>query len=144
MNARRAQPGYHEVAPLDMRVWRVRAETGAARVPAEVVQFVTGIRHRHAADDLAVARRGWIDIDDRDFVGVSPLRVEARHVSEALGRRARGHARRRIKARIGGPGNHRFLPFAASTQGVLVSSKPPRARIPFLHGVRFEAALIYP
>jgi len=33
------------------------------------VQLVAGARHRDAADDLRVARRGGIEINDRDLVG---------------------------------------------------------------------------
>ena len=56
VDVRRAQPGRDQVAPLDVRMRRVRTEMRAAGVPAEVVQLVAGAGHRDAPDDLAVGR----------------------------------------------------------------------------------------
>src|SRR5262249_42653750 len=56
VDARGAQSGHEQVAPLDVRVWGVRAEGRAAGVPAEVVQLVADVRHGRAPDDLTVAR----------------------------------------------------------------------------------------
>ena len=67
VDARGAQARHDEVAPLDVRMRRVRAEARRAGVPAEMVQLVAGIRHRDAADDLRIGaalsgrrrRRRW-------------------------------------------------------------------------------------
>src|SRR5215510_360473 len=40
VDARGAKARHDQIAPLDMRVWRVRAKAGAAGVPAEMVQLV--------------------------------------------------------------------------------------------------------
>ena len=50
VDARRAEPRDHEVAPPHVRVRRVRAQRRAARVPAEVVQLVAGERQVEPPD----------------------------------------------------------------------------------------------
>ncbi len=76
VDARGAQPRHHQVPALDMRVRRIRAETGGARIPAEMMQLVARVRHRHGADDRRVGFRFGIDIDDGDAVGALALWVE--------------------------------------------------------------------
>ena len=93
VNARRAQARHDEVAPLHMRVGRVGAKAGRARVPAEMVQLVAGIRHVDLADDLRVGARAGIDVDDGYRVGLLPVGVERRHIGQFLRRRFRGHSR---------------------------------------------------
>ena len=57
VDARGAEAGHDQVAPLDVRVRRVRAEHRGAGVPAEVVQLVAGVGHLDLADELAVGAR---------------------------------------------------------------------------------------
>src|SRR5262249_39617247 len=51
MNARRPQTRHDEVAPLAMRMRRVRAEARGAGVPTEMMQLVADIGHRDGAED---------------------------------------------------------------------------------------------
>ena len=101
MDARRSQPGHHEVAALSMGVWRVRAETRRAGVPAEVVQLVTCIGHRGRVHDLGVVLRLWIDINDRDCIRRLAGRIEGSDVGKRLGCRLHGHAGGWVEAWIG-------------------------------------------
>ena len=71
--------------------------------------------HRDPADDLRVARRGGIEIDNGEFVGAPALRIEARDIRQPLGRGARRHPRRGIKTRIGCPCRHAASPIQAGT-----------------------------
>ena len=50
---------------LDMRMWHVGAQRGSARVPAKMVQFVSGVWKDNLSDALAVTRRRGINIDRR-------------------------------------------------------------------------------
>jgi hypothetical protein len=53
VDPRAAQPGDEQVSALDVRVRRPWAERRRARVPAEVVQLVAGVRHVEPADQPA-------------------------------------------------------------------------------------------
>ena len=78
-----AETGHDQVAPLDVRVRRVRAEHRGAGVPAEVVQLVAGVGHLDFADELAVGARGGVDVDDGDGVGpVVAGRIDPHDVGE--------------------------------------------------------------
>ena len=63
-----AQPRHDQVAPLDMRVRRVRAQAGRAGVPAEMVQLVARRRHVGLTHDTAIVRRRGIDVDHADRI----------------------------------------------------------------------------
>ena len=106
VDARGAQSRHDEVAPLHMRVRHVRAEAGRAGVPAEMVQLVARVRHRHGVEDASVARRRRVDIHHRDRVRPLAVRIEGGDVGDGLRRGLRRHARRGIEARIGSPGGH--------------------------------------
>ena len=69
VDARAAQPGHEQVAALDVRVRRPRAERRGARVPAEVVQLVADVGHVEPADELPVGRRALLEVEHRDRVG---------------------------------------------------------------------------
>ena len=84
-----------------MRMRRVGAQTGRARVPAEMMQFVPGIRHRHRVEDFGVGLRTGIDIDDGDGVRHLARRDRKRRHRPRLGRRLHGHAGGRIEGRVG-------------------------------------------
>ena len=100
---------HDQVAPLQVRVGRVRAEGGAARVPAEVVQLVTRGRHFYPADDRRACRRPRVDVDHGDAVGPPPLGVELRDVGDLLGRGPSRQARRGIERGVRCPGCHDAL-----------------------------------
>jgi hypothetical protein len=55
---------HDQVTALHMRMGSVRAQTGAARVPAEMMQFVGDIRHVHLTDQVAITRGFGIDVHD--------------------------------------------------------------------------------
>jgi hypothetical protein len=75
-----------------MGVRRVRAQAGGAGVPAEVVQFVAGVRHRGGADDLRIGLGLGIDVDHGDRIGRLAVGVEGGDVGERFRRRLHGHA----------------------------------------------------
>ena len=111
VDARGAQARHHQIAPLDMRMRRVRAEARRAGVPAEVMEFVAGVGHRDRADDLRIGRRLRVDVDDaRSHRATWRVGIERRHVGHGFGRRLRRLPRGRIEARIGLPGRHGYLP----------------------------------
>jgi hypothetical protein len=56
--------GLDQVGAFDVRMWIVRAQASAARVPAEMMQLVAGVRHVHLANEMAVARGQRIDVHD--------------------------------------------------------------------------------
>ncbi len=106
VQARGAQARHHQIAALDMGMGRVRAQAGAAGVPAEMMQLVAGVRHVDLADDLAVAARAGRHIDHRDRIRLLAVRVEGRDVGQRLRRGLHGHAGRRVEGGIGLPGCH--------------------------------------
>jgi hypothetical protein len=105
VDARRAQPRHHEVAPLHVRVRRVGTEARAARVPPEVVQLVPGPRHVEAAERLPVGRGGGVDVDRRERVGPA-ARVEHRHVGDRFRGCLHGHGGGGIERRVGDHAGH--------------------------------------
>jgi len=74
-----------------------------------MMQLVAQAGHFHAAEDVRIGFGAGIDVDDRDRVRLLPGRIECGHIGEFFSRRLHGHARRRIKARIGSP-SHGILP----------------------------------
>ena len=102
VDARGVDPRHHQVAPLDVRMRRVRAQARAAGVPAEVVQLIAGIRHVDLVDELAVVRRVGVDVDNTDGVGLAVVvAVQHRDVCNPLRFRLRGVLGRRIEAGVG-------------------------------------------
>src|ERR1700738_2166373 len=80
VNPRRSNPRHDQIAPLRVRVRSIRAKASAASVPAEVMQFVTDIRHLHLSDQLAVARRRWIYVHYANRVSsASVCGIQQRH-----------------------------------------------------------------
>ena len=78
-----------------------------------MMQLVAQAGHFHAAEDVRIGFGAGIDVDDRDRVRLLPGRIECGHIGEFFSRRLHGHARRRIKARIGSP-SHGILPACVS------------------------------
>ena len=92
VNAGRAHARHHQVTSLHVRMRRVRAQTGTARVPAEMVQLVARIRHVHATDDRAVRLRRRVEIHDGHRIGAIIRRwIQQSNVCQLLGRRFHGH-----------------------------------------------------
>ncbi len=56
IDARRSQPRNHQIAALCVGVWCIWAQARGAGIPAEVMQFVTGMWHRHIAHDAGISR----------------------------------------------------------------------------------------
>src|SRR5215210_3738088 len=117
VDARRADAGYDQVPPLDVRVRSVGAQRRTARVPAEVVQLIPGVWQVHTPDDLAVGLRIRIDIEDSKRVRASVtvavqgrIGVQECHVGELLRWRLHGHLGRGVETGVRSPGYHgRFL-----------------------------------
>src|ERR1700691_477213 len=78
MDSRRLDAWHDQVAPLGMRMWHVRAEASAASVPTEMVQFVAGVGHVHAAHKTAVGRGRRVHIHDTQRVG-TPITFWVEH-----------------------------------------------------------------
>src|SRR6202048_4441093 len=80
----------------------------------------------HGTDDAAVGWRGGIDVDHGDGIPAPSGGIESRHICQCLCRRLRGLARRRIKAWIGLPCRHGFLPVAWQLELSLAASDGQR------------------
>ena len=89
----RPQPRHDEVAPFHMRVRRIGAKAGRAGIPAEMVQFVAGIRHVDLADDARVGRGFGVDIDHGYRIGFLAVRIEGGHIGQRFLRRLGRHSR---------------------------------------------------
>ena len=87
VNSRGPKTRDDQVPAFKERVTRQRRQRRRTGVPAEVVKFVTFVRHHHGVDDLAVTRRLWIDIDDTQAVGLREIRAQHKAVGIFLGRR---------------------------------------------------------
>jgi protein involved in polysaccharide export with SLBB domain len=72
MNAGGAKTRDDQVAAFHMGMRGVRAQRGAACVPAEVMQLVSGVRHVDPAYDLAVGLRLRIYVQNHQSVRPSP------------------------------------------------------------------------
>ena len=110
VDARGAQAGHEQVAALDVRVGRPRAQRRGAGVPAEVVQLVADVGHVEPADDLAVGRRAGLEVEDRQRVGRAVAvraRVQRDDVGEGLGRRAGRDGGGGVEAGIRSPAGHK-------------------------------------
>ena len=90
MDARRVDARHDQVAAFHMRMRSVRAQAGAAGVPAEMMQLIAGIRHVHLADDMAVAGGGGIDVHDAQSI-VTAVILSVDHCDERQFFRRRMH-----------------------------------------------------
>ena len=116
VDSRRSHARHHEIAPLHVRVRRVRAQARAARVPPEVVQLVAGAGHVDARDLCAVAGRCGIDIQHGKGVAGGRVGIEQRHVGMCFHWRLHGHRRRRVEALVGKQFRHRRALLAVSVR----------------------------
>ena len=101
VNARRVDARHDQIAPFHVRMRRVGAQAGTARVPAEVVELVPRVRHVGLANQPAVTLRGRIQVHDAERVGASFTRVDECDISQRLRRGLRRHRRRGIERRVG-------------------------------------------
>jgi hypothetical protein len=85
VNARRAQTRHQQVAALDVRMGRVRAQRRAAGVPAVVMQFVADVRDLGAANHLAEGGRAGVNVNHAQGVvpPVGGIGIEGYDVGEA-------------------------------------------------------------
>ena len=83
VDAARLQTRNDEVAPVAGLAVARRAD-----VPAEVVEFVAGLGHREAVDDLRISLRRRVGIDDREVIGLvdAGVRVGAGDEEQLLAR----------------------------------------------------------
>lgn len=106
VNPRGPNAGDYQITSLDMRMWRVGAQRGSARVPAKMVQFVFGVWKDNLSDALAVTRRRGINIDHQDcIVQRAAGRIEARGACElfrgGLHCQTRGGVKRGVRPKQG-------------------------------------------
>jgi len=94
-----------------VRMRSIRAETGTARIPSKVMQFVAGVRHLHASDDFSVPRGRRIHIDHADGIRPPPIcRIQQGDIREFFGGGLTRQLRRGIKCRIRSPQLHSVSP----------------------------------
>jgi len=70
INSRGAEPGDDQVAPLEERVAGEWRQCRRAGVPAEMMELVALVRHRHRMDNLAECGRAALYIDHREGIGL--------------------------------------------------------------------------
>ena len=92
--------GHDEIATLEMRVRRVRAQGRAARVPPEVVQLVSAGGQVGPADDLAVPVRRRVGVEYGERIRLLRGAVEDDHVGQLLGRGADGVRGAPVEGRV--------------------------------------------
>ena len=95
VDARGADAGNDQIAPLEEGVAGERRQRRRAGIPAEMVELVALVGHRHGVDDLAVGRRAGLHVDHRERVGLREVRAEQQGVGEFLRRRLHRKFRRR-------------------------------------------------
>ena len=93
-------PGDDQVAPLEERVAGERRQGRRAGVPAEMVELVALVGHRHRVDDLAEGGRAGLHVDHRERVGLREVRAEQQGVGEVLRRSFHRKLRRCVEGRI--------------------------------------------
>ena len=130
VDVRGAQARDQQVAALDVRVRRPRAQRGRAGVPAEVVQLVADGRHVEPRPHLSVRGRPLLEVDHRQRVR-SPVAVaagvERHHVRVRLGGRGGRLCRGRVEGRVGSQTRHA----RETTDYRAVTKKPPDALLKF-------------
>ena len=100
IQARGAEPGDDQVAPLEERVAGQRRQGRRAGVPTAMVELVARVRHRHRVDDLAKGGRAGLDVDHRERVGLREVRAEEQRVGEVLRRSFHRQLRGCVEGRI--------------------------------------------
>ncbi len=100
IDPRRAHAGDDQEAPFQKRVPRQRGQRGGAGIPAEVVQLVSAMGHRHRMHDLAVGRRARFDVDDGQRIGLRGIGAQHHRVGVLLRRRLHRQCGRRVECGI--------------------------------------------
>ena len=100
IKARGPDSGDDQVAPLEERVAGERRQCRRAGVPAEMVELVTLVRHRHRVDDLTEGRRAGFHVDHCERVGLRKVRAQQQSISEVLRRSFHSKLRRCVEGRI--------------------------------------------
>jgi hypothetical protein len=130
VNPRRTDTRRDQVTPFRMSVRRVGAETCAAGVPAEVMQFVSGVGHIHLADELAVSQGRRIEVNHADRIGAADMaRVQQRDVCQFFRWRLTDQFRGRIECRVRSPQRHSDSPWLFLPQNAFTKEKSPPTRI---------------
>ncbi len=101
VDARRAQAGNDQEAALEERMAGQRRQRRRARIPAEVVKLVAGVRHRHRVHDLAVRRRTGLHVDHGKRVGSGKIGAQQQRIGKLLRRRLHRKFGRSVKRRVG-------------------------------------------
>ena len=70
VNARGAEPGDDQIAPLEERMAGERRQCRRTGVPTEMMKLVALVGHRHRVDDLAKCGRARLHVDHRKRVGL--------------------------------------------------------------------------
>ena len=111
MDARGLDARDDQVAALRMGMRHVGAEACAAGIPAEVMEFVAGIRHIHTADNRAVRTGRGVHVHYAECVGAAViLGVEHGYEGHRFRWSLHGHFRRGIKRGIRAPEFHGCSP----------------------------------
>src|SRR5579863_548292 len=114
IKARRTDARNDQIAPLEEGVPGKRRQGRRAGVPAEMVEFVALVGHRHRVDDLAISRGAVLDVNDGERIGLRRVAAEQSGVSEFLRRPFHRELRRRVKGRIRSHGHDVSFPIATS------------------------------
>ncbi|MCY1287892.1 hypothetical protein D3C81_1003890 [compost metagenome] len=100
IDARRAHARDDQVAPLQERVAGQRRQRGGTGIPAEVMQFVALVGHRHGMHHRAVGGRAGLDVDHGQRVGARAVGAQQQGVGKFFRRRAHRELGRRVKRGI--------------------------------------------
>ncbi len=87
VDARRAQARDDQEAALEERMAGQRRQRRRARIPAEVVKLVAGVRHRHRMHDFSVGRRSGLHVDHGERVGSGKIGAQQQRIGKFLRRR---------------------------------------------------------
>ena len=136
IDARRADARNDQIAPLEEGVAGERRQGRRAGVPAEMMELVALVRHRHRVDDLAVSRRAALHIDDCERVGLREIAAEQRGIGEFLRRPFHRELRRRVKGRIRSHGHGVSFPICVERNPTAIYELWRRRRRPSMTTIR--------
>src|ERR1700733_10851739 len=106
MDARRAKTGNNQIPTFDVRMRSIGTQRGTARVPAEMMKFVSPIRHIYAAHDLPVLVRPAVYISNEQSIRmIATVGIQSGHIRQPLYGRLHGKLGRGIERWISLPGH---------------------------------------
>src|SRR6202034_1082358 len=106
MDARRAKTGNNQIPTFDVRMRSIGTQRGTARVPAEMMKFVSPIRHIYAAHDLPVLVRPAVYIyNEQSIRMIATVGIQSGHIRQPLYGRLHGKLGRGIERWISLPGH---------------------------------------